>query len=537
MNVGSIRLRITVLVTLAFSLVIIGAGFAFASWFEAELVAGVRSDDREEIGRQLEILESIEEIDQLDPTFVTSDDIADPDPDLADEFPLALVPDDGTEITITNADGDVLIDSNQSLAAVLPGFSAGVDIAAESQAEAMAAFGEMGAFLDAVKAQMSPESLEQFGAQISFLELAFGEFSTDDLALSENELEAERRASALVGEVFFGRSEPSGDRVGRLVTTSEQTTFLGEQLTVTAVSRVESIDLALDAVNSVLMWSIPLLIALVALLTYFATGRALQPVEEITAKVDRISTSRSGERVPVPESRDEINRLASTMNAMLDRLEAGAEGQRRFVSDVSHELRTPAAVIRAEIENGLADSNNDWSVTANSVLGEQARLSGMVDDLLLLARIDEGGPVERVEIDLDELLQREANRARPRSTDARAVEPARVLGDERKLERALQNLVSNAHRHAAERVQVSCHVEGSTAIVRVDDDGRGIPAGSRDTVFDRFVRLDEARDRDAGGSGLGLAIVREVAQAHGGRVFATNSPLGGARFELQLPVA
>lgn len=531
---GSIRLRTTTLVTLSFAAVLVVAGVIFVRWFDARLTSEIRADDRAELARQEEVLETLANINGLVPDFIIPEDIQNPDPSLADDFPLALVPDDGTVISIFNADGDLIIDSDQSFASMLSdetSFPGDDNLTAE---EYEAAFGEIPRFLDAVRAELSPETLDEFADEVQFLTISFPELDDED----ELELfEVQDELVSVVNELFFGRSDQLADGSGRLVVTTVETTFLDQSLTLQAESRVANIDAAVSAVTTTLFWVIPLLTALVATLTYLATGRALRPVEEITSRVEGIQSARSGDRVPVPDAADEISRLASTMNVMLDRLETSATSQRQFVSDASHELRTPAAVIRAEVEAGLADPSNDWAKTGASILSEQERLSDLVDDLLLLARLDEGDPSSRTDLDLDELLQSEAARGWPRGTDTTRIEPVRIRGDRRQLGRALQNLVSNAHRHAATTVVVSCHADGDAAVVRVDDDGSGIPVGDRERVFERFTRLDEARVRDGGGSGLGLAIVREVAEAHGGTASATNSPLGGARVELRLPIA
>ncbi|MFT7601390.1 MAG: signal transduction histidine kinase [Acidimicrobiales bacterium] len=194
-------------------------------------------------------------------------------------------------------------------------------------------------------------------------------------------------------------------------------------------------------------------------------------------------------------------------------------------------------MIRAEVEAALDDQNNDWEATGNSVLAEQTRLSNLVDDLLLLARMDEGGPPNRQEVDLDDLARAEAGRGWPLPVSTAEVHPVRMYGEVHQLSRAIQNLLANANRHATTEVSLSVHQLGKEAIVRVDDDGAGVRAAERDQIFDRFARLDEGRVRDRGGAGLGLAIVREVASTHGGQALVTNSPLGGARLELRLALS
>jgi hypothetical protein len=241
------------------------------------------------------------------------------------------------------------------------------------------------------------------------------------------------------------------------------------------------------------------------------------------------------QRVPVPEARDEVGRLAETMNAMISRLESAQGVQRRFVADASHELRSPLATIGAGLEL-LQDASGDPG-TVKALRGETERLGRLVDDLLLLARADERGiRPRREEVDLDEIV--ESERTRPSDGEVRVevrAEHVRVIGDRGQLIRVLRNLVDNAYRHARSHVLVTLSRHGEMAALDVADDGPGVPAQDRVKVFERFVRLDDARARADGGSGLGLAIVAEVVTAHGGRVWVDPNPGGGALFRVRLP--
>lgn len=285
----------------------------------------------------------------------------------------------------------------------------------------------------------------------------------------------------------------------------------------------------------------PLLLALLGVVTWKVVGGALAPVESIRREVESITTQELHRRVPVSAPHDEIARLAATMNAMLERLEAGQERQRRFVSDASHELRSPVASIRqhaevAKIHPGTASVEE----LAELVLEENARIQELVEDLLLLARLDERPAGARETIDLDDIVLESASRFEERddrTIDQSGVSAARVLGDRKQLGRLVGNLLDNALRHARAAVRIELRESGDSVILRVDDDGTGVPPGERERIFTRFVRLQEARDRDTGGTGLGLAIVAEVAEAHGGRVRLLESPSGGARFEVELPRA
>jgi len=228
------------------------------------------------------------------------------------------------------------------------------------------------------------------------------------------------------------------------------------------------------------------------------------------------------------------------MNRMLDRLDASATAQRRFVSDASHELRSPLATMRQHAE--LARAHPDATSLddlAEVVTEEGARMQDLVEGLLVLARLDEQAPSQRGVVDLDDLALAEVSRLRAAgvSVDGSAITAVQVMGDERLLGRIARNLADNAARHAASRIAVGVARDGADAVLTVDDDGSGIPASERERVFERFVRLDEGRARDAGGSGLGLAIVSGVVRASGGTVSVGESRLGGARFTVRLPAA
>lgn len=538
----SIRLRMTVLVASTFAVTLVISSLVFLTWFEGQLIDDVRDDDQIEIDRQVEIIDAIAAAADRIPGFITSQDLLEPLAD--DDFPVAIIPDDGTIISISNADGLRLTDSTDSFriltatsttddpidAAPVDAAPGDADDTGLTDIEVQEAVLEASGLVAALQAELSEETLAEFALSIRLLEEAFA----DDEPMSDEDTEASIELNAVINETFFGFDERTPTGEGRVITTSRQATILDEAITVTATTRVDSIDAALANVTRTLWVAVPVLIALAAGLTFLATSRALKPVDAMTRQVEAITSARSGDRVPEPDTGDEINHLAVTMNSMLNRLEASAQSQRQFVSDVSHELRTPSAVIRAEIEAGLVDADNDWPKTAESVLAEQVRLSHLVDDLLLLARMDEDGPVDMVDIDLDAFLQDEAKRGWAHPVDVRAVEPVRIRGEARQLGRLVQNLVANANRHATSKVELTLRVDGEHALVWVDDDGAGVPAAERERVFQRFARLDESRERDLGGSGLGLAIVKEVAEAHGGGASITNSPLGGARVEIRL---
>lgn len=325
----------------------------------------------------------------------------------------------------------------------------------------------------------------------------------------------------------------------------------GGEATLVYGATLDQADTAVRTAVVLLAVGVPVLVLLLVAVTWAVTGRSLRPVERMRTEVETIRSARPDARVEVPDTGDEVARLASTMNAMLDRLERSAESQRRFVSDASHELRSPIASIRQHAEVAVAHpERTEVADLADVVRSEAVRLQDLVTGLLELSRLDEGGIRTRRPVDLDDLALDAVARARARSTagvapardgdaptvrvDGSAISAARVLGDERVLAGVVRNLVDNAVRHASTRVAVSLTEHDGSAVLTVDDDGTGVPEDERERVFERFVRLDEARSRDAGGAGLGLAIVRDAVRAHGGDTTVVASPLGGARFVVRI---
>jgi signal transduction histidine kinase len=310
--------------------------------------------------------------------------------------------------------------------------------------------------------------------------------------------------------------------------------------TVLVARSTEGVNETTAAVGGLLAVGLPLLLAVVAVTTWIVVGRALAPVEAIRAEVDAVSAAALHRRVKVPPADDEIGRLARTMNRMLGRLEQAQARQRRLVSDASHELRSPVAAIRQHAEVALAHPDRTTTAElAATVLAEDLRLQRLAEDLLLLTRADEHTlALRRRPVDLDDLVFEEARRLRAATglrVDTTAVSAGRVDGDAAGLRRVLRNLGDNAARHAAGQLAFSLAERDGLVLLGVEDDGPGIPEADRERVFERFVRLDDARARDDGGSGLGLAIVAELARAHGGTVAVAPSPLGGARVEVTLP--
>ena len=281
-----------------------------------------------------------------------------------------------------------------------------------------------------------------------------------------------------------------------------------------------------------------LLLVLVYLISH-SVRQALLPVERIRSDVARITHARSQGQISVPPTGDEIARLAETMNLMLARLAQSDAASRRFISDASHELRSPLATIRAAIE---VPAEPGWPVSSSrdQVIHDEAlRMQRLVDDLLLLAKADDGLPLRLEEVDLDDLVEAEVRRLRAtREVPVTAsIAATRVVGDRLRLAQVLRNLVDNAVAHNVGTVELAVSSTADAAVLRVDNDGPPVPVNQRELVFDRFARLEESRARDHGGSGLGLAIVRTLVEAHGGTVRAGETPSGTCRFEVRLPVA
>jgi signal transduction histidine kinase len=329
---------------------------------------------------------------------------------------------------------------------------------------------------------------------------------------------------------------------GSFLAVAAAATSMDGPLTVVLGRSLEGVGETRREVSGLLAVGVPLLLVVVGFVTWSVAGRVLAPVDAIRREVEAISVKELHRRVPDPPGRDEIARLASTMNSMLERLEKAAVRERRFVSDASHELRSPVAAIRQQAEVALSHPDRTTiEELAGIVLEEDVRLQRIVEDLLLLTRVDEGTlQLRKTPVDLDDLMFEEAARLRATTRlriDSAGVSAGRVIGDRGRLERLLRNLTDNAARHAASEIRLGLRGDDGQVVLEVNDDGPGVPAGKREAVFERFTRLDDARDRQHGGAGLGLAIVAEIAAAHGGSASVSDAPSGGARFLVVLPAA
>jgi two-component system, OmpR family, sensor kinase len=293
------------------------------------------------------------------------------------------------------------------------------------------------------------------------------------------------------------------------------------------------------------------LLAMLAGLT--VADRAMRPIKALTGLARQITSTRDpSRRIPVPATDDEVGELARTMDGMLQALdearserEQSLERQREFVADASHELRTPLTSIQANLEllqvEGAGSEDDRQAV--DSALSSTKRMSGLVSDLLLLARADAGRRVARTDNDLVQIAAGALEEVEPLAGERRLQSqlegPLPLSGNPDELHRMVRNLLENAVRHTPEKttVELTARRDGDEALLEVLDDGPGIPAGIEEQVFDRFVRGEGPSDTvGGGGSGLGLAIVRAVAESHGGSVDAGKSTYGGARFSIRLPL-
>jgi two-component system OmpR family sensor kinase len=277
----------------------------------------------------------------------------------------------------------------------------------------------------------------------------------------------------------------------------------------------------------------------------------LRPLEAIGNTAAAIAAGDLSRRVERAEERTEVGRLGLALNAMLGQIESAFKAReaserrlRRFVADASHELRTPLAAVRAYAElfiRGADRRPEDLARSMSGITRESERMSVLVEDLLLLARLDEGRPLEREPVDLERVVGDAVETARAVDPDRPLTltsEPVQVLGDPERLRQIIDNLLSNARAHTPPETPVSVSVgrDGADAYVEVSDSGPGLADDELGRVFERFYRADESRSRASGGVGLGLSIVAAVAESHGGSVSAVSQAGKGATFRIVLPL-
>jgi heavy metal sensor kinase len=320
---------------------------------------------------------------------------------------------------------------------------------------------------------------------------------------------------------------------------------LGESQAIVVAESLANTERSVHRVLVLLLLAGPAALAATALGGWWLARKALLPVERMTSQAEDIGIDRLDERIAVPSAQDEIGHLAVTLNAMLDRLERGVDEKHRLIADASHELRTPLAVMRAELDVTLRDDQlpDDAREVLESAREEVGRMSRTVDNLLTLAEVDEGRlGLLPGRVGLHEAIEAAARPLRPLAAakhvhldlDAESYE---ARADPQRLHQAISNFIENAIKYAdpGGHVRVTAWSTVAEVGVTVADDGPGIPAEACAHIFERFYRVDPARGRDNGGSGLGLAICREIAGAHGGRVWVESKEGNGSAFTLALP--
>ena len=316
----------------------------------------------------------------------------------------------------------------------------------------------------------------------------------------------------------------------------------GEHSVLAIARSLAARDETLDRLSREFLLTAPIVLLLALGGGYALAAAALRPVEAMRRRAAAVSADAPGQRLPEPPARDEIGALAHTLNDMLARLEAAVEHERRFVADASHELRTPLALLRAELELALRHprSRTELEAAIRSAAEETERLTRLAEDLLLIARGDEGRlPIRREVLHSTELLERVRDRfamrasTLGRSLDVVGGSAIELEADPARLEQALGNLVDNALQHAQGPVSLRAERVDGVVELHVEDDGPGLPTGFAARAFDRFSRPDDARE--GGGSGLGLAIVQLIAGAHGGTAHIETSHSGGSDAYIVIP--
>lgn len=339
------------------------------------------------------------------------------------------------------------------------------------------------------------------------------------------------------GPVFVDRNGlPGDDDAARLLALPVR--IDGRRLVVVVGTSAEGRAEALESLVGQLLVAAPIALVLASLLAYALTAAALRPVESMRRRAAAITGSEPGSRLPVPVTNDEIARLGATLNDMLERLELALARERSFVADASHELRTPLALLRAELDLALQRerTREELELALRSAAEESDRLSRLAEDLLVLARADDGRlPLRPTTVRARELGERVASRFAARGTiQVDAASELTLTADAERVEQALGNLVENALVHGEGRVRIVAEAKNGLVELHVLDEGPGFRDGFAERSFDRFSRADDARS--GAGAGLGLSIARAIARAHGGDSGARSRPdTRGADVWLSLP--
>jgi signal transduction histidine kinase len=313
----------------------------------------------------------------------------------------------------------------------------------------------------------------------------------------------------------------------------------GGDVTVVVGSSLEAAHEASRRLRTLLLLGVPLAVLLLGAVVWVLVGRALGRLDRIRAEVDAIGPQQLDRRLVVTGPRDEVRRLAATMNRMLDRVESAVTRQRQLVADVSHDLQSPLATQRLSLEVALREPGAvDADELRSGVLGPAQAMERLVDDLLVLAAADEHAPAAMSSVDLDSLVLEEAERARGHSRvsiDTARVSAGPIRANPSEIRRAVRNLVDNAVAYASSGVELAVVTTGHEVVLDVLDDGPGVPVEERERIFDRFHRGDRSRSAGVSGSGLGLSIARTAAERAGGRLDLVEGS-EGAHFRMVLPV-
>ena len=348
-------------------------------------------------------------------------------------------------------------------------------------------------------------------------------------------------ARALRGPVFLGASSVPGlDEPARMLALPVQREQ-SRLVLVVGASRGNKAE-TLHSLRNAFLIGGPVALLLASLAGYGLAGAALRPIEAMRRRAADISASSLDDRLPVPPSRDEVSRLGETLNEMLSRIGDGLARERRFVADASHELRTPLALLKTQLELALrhARSTQELEAAIRGAAEDTERLARIADDLLLLARAEQGRvPLRRELVDVADVMETVAGRFRSRAVSesrelsVAADDPLVISADRPLLEQALGNMVDNAFTHGAGQITLKAEQRNGTTELHVLDEGKGFPA---DFLHQAFERFSQAQKTTSEGSGLGLAIVETIAEAHEWRARAANAPNGGTDVWLVLTV-
>ncbi len=317
---------------------------------------------------------------------------------------------------------------------------------------------------------------------------------------------------------------------------------------------IQSLDATLSRLTAVDLLVSAIVLAVLALVGYFVVRLGMRPLGEIERTAGAIATGDLSRRVEREDDKTEVGRLGASLNEMLQQIDrafaeqrASEDRLRQFLADASHELRTPITSIRGYSElfrRGAASRPDDLASSMRKIEDEATRMGVLVDDLLLLARLDQGRPLEQHPVDLAAIAKEAAEQAEIVAPQVRiafddATAPVVVIGDEERLRQVVSNLVRNASEHTPQGTAIEVSVEASDDRARlvVHDEGIGVPEPHRERIFERFYRADASRARASGGAGLGLSIVASIATAHGGRAFLEADGRRGATFVVEIPLA